>query len=82
MKVYILMSGQNADGGKCWEKNLADRLIFLKVQMCAMTKFAEYHNENGKRWLTQVDEDVINNVSDKIILDHCSSWKEVEKYLI
>jgi hypothetical protein len=82
VKVYIDFRNNSREKRCAWEVNLANRLKFLKVQICPNTRFALYNNVNGRRWLTPVTENEFMNDTKKILIDSCSEWSEIEKYLI
>ena len=82
MIVYIDMEDHSKDKACGFEQKLANRLIFLKVQMCSPSRFARYYSSGGVRKLEAVtEEDFMDDKREKYLIDSCTEWAEVKEYL-
>jgi hypothetical protein len=80
--VFIDLKQHDKDGACGWEKNIANRFKYLKVSMCENTRYCTYHNENGNRHIKVSSEEAyFNCTGNKILLDSCSDFNEVKKYV-
>lgn len=88
--IVVIDFRDNSHEKSCnWERNIGNRLIFLRVQMCPSTRFAQFINRDGRRWLEAIgnSEDDLHrfreeNNNNVIIVDSCMDWNETKKHII
>lgn len=82
MKVYIDLKDHSKDG-KCsgFEKNIFNRLKYLKVTLPGPSRFFLYDNVT-KVLTTANKHEILSDPDKKVLIDSCSEWSEIETYIL